>query len=315
MGRGQGVGELGTYILKRVLAVIPVLIVISFLTVTLMRLAPGDPAATLAGDTATPEQIQAIRHDLRLDRPIIVQYGLFMRGLLHGDLGRSLKTNRAVTDELRARLPHTVKLTAAAILFSVILGVFIGIVSAVRQNTVLDNVVMVGVVTGYSFPSFWAGLLLILFFGVKLGWLPFIGDESPKNLILPALTLGLQPAAVLARLTRASMIEVLHLDYIRTAWAKGLRGRIVVTRHALRNALIPLVTVIGLEIGGLLGGAVITETIFNWPGLGTLAITAINTRDYPMVQGVVLLATVTFVLVNLFVDLIYGFLDPRIRYD
>jgi ABC-type dipeptide/oligopeptide/nickel transport system permease component len=180
---------------------------------------------------------------------------------------------------------------------------------------VLDNIVMVGVVTGYSFPSFWAGLLLILFFGVKLHWLPFIGDDSPKNVVLPALTLGLQPAAVLARLTRASMIEVLHLDYIRTAWAKGLRERAVVTRHALRNALIPLITVIGLEVGGLLGGAVIVETIFAWPGLGTLAVTAINSRDYPIVQGVVLMATVTFVLVNLLVDIVYGFLDPRIRFD
>lgn len=304
-----------TYILKRVLSVIPVLVLVSFLTVAMLRLAPGDPAATLAGDFATPQQIQAIRHDLRLDRSIPVQYGLFMRDLFHGDLGRSLRTRRLVSDEIRARLPHTAKLAFAALLFSVILGVTLGLISAVRQNTVLDNIVMVGVVTGYSFPSFWAGLLLILFFGVKLHWLPFIGDDSPKNIILPALTLGLQPAAVLARLTRASMIEVLHLDYIRTAWAKGLKERAVVTRHALRNALIPLVTVIGLEIGGLLGGAVITETIFAWPGLGTLAVTAINSRDYPVVQGVVLMATVTFVLVNLLVDIVYGFLDPRIRYD
>jgi peptide/nickel transport system permease protein len=304
-----------TYILKRVLAVIPVLLLISFLTVAMLRLAPGDPAATLAGDFATPQQIQAIRHDLRLDRPIPVQYALFMRDVFHGNLGRSLKTNRMVTAEIRARAPHTIKLALAALVFSVVLGITVGIVSAVRQNTILDNVVMVGVVTGYSFPSFWAGLLLILFFGVKLGWLPFIGDDSPKNIVLPALTLGLQPAAVLARLTRASMIEVLHLDYIRTAWAKGLRERAVVTRHALRNALIPLVTVIGLEIGGLLGGAVITETIFAWPGLGTLAVTAINARDYPIVQGVVLMATVVFVLVNLCVDIVYGFLDPRIRYD
>jgi peptide/nickel transport system permease protein/oligopeptide transport system permease protein len=304
-----------TYIIKRVLAVIPVLFLISFLTVAMLRLAPGDPAATLAGEFATPQQIQAIRHDLRLDRSIPVQYALFLRDLFHGNLGRSLKTNRLVTDEIRTRLPHTIKLALAALFFSVTLGVTVGIISAVRQNTVLDHIVMIGVITGYSFPSFWAGLLLILFFGVKLGWLPFIGDESPKNLILPALTLGLQPAAVLARLTRASMIEVLHLDYIRTAWAKGLRERVVVMGHALRNALIPLVTVIGLEIGGLLGGAVITETIFAWPGIGTLAVTAINSRDYPVVQGVVLMATVIFVLINLLVDIVYGFLDPRIRYD
>ena len=303
------------YILKRVLAVIPVLIVISFLTVAMLRLAPGDPAATLAGETATPAQILAIRHDLRLDRPILVQYGLFMRDILHGNLGRSLKNNRLVTDEVRTRLPHTAKLAGAAMAFAIILGVTIGIVSATRQNSFLDNIVMVGVVTGYSFPSFWAGLLLILFFGVKLRWLPFVGDESLKNLLLPALTLGLQPAAVIARLTRSSMIEVIHLDYIRTAWAKGLRERTVIVRHALKNALIPVTTVIGLEVGALLGGAVVTETIFSWPGLGTLAVSAINSRDYPMVQGVVLLTTVIFVLINLLVDLVYGFLDPRIRYD
>jgi peptide/nickel transport system permease protein len=303
------------YIVKRVLAVIPVLIIISFLTVAMLRLAPGDPAATLAGDTATPAQILAIRHDLRLDRSIPVQYALFVRDLFHGDLGRSLKSNRPVTAELRTRLPYTAQLTVAAMVFAIVVGISIGIISATRQNSALDNIVMVGVVTGYSFPSFWAGLLLILFFGVKLGWLPFVGDAGPKSLILPALTLGLQPAAVLARLTRSSMIEVIHLDYIRTAWAKGLRERAIVVRHALKNALIPVTTVIGLEVGALLGGAVITETIFSWPGVGTLAVTAINSRDYPMVQGVVLLATVTFVMINLIVDLVYGFLDPRIRYE
>jgi peptide/nickel transport system permease protein len=306
---------MGAYILKRVLAVIPVLIVITFLTVALLRLVPGDAAAALAGETATPQQIAAIRHDLRLDRPIPVQYALFMRDLAHGNLGRSLKTNRLVTDEVRARLPHTAKLAFAAMIFSIIVGVTIGIISATRQNTLLDNFVMVGVITGYSIPSFWAGLLFILLFGVKLHILPFLGDESPKNLILPAVTLGLQPAAVLARLTRASMIEVIHLDYVRTAWAKGLRGRSVIVRHALKNALIPVVTVIGLEVGGLLGGAVITETIFNWPGIGTMAVTAINSHDYPIVQGVVLLATFIFVIINLIVDLLYGFLDPRIRYE
>ncbi|MDQ2784937.1 MAG: ABC transporter permease [Chloroflexota bacterium] len=306
---------MGTYILKRVLAVIPVLVIISFLTVALLRLVPGDAAATLAGETATPQQIVAIRHDLRLDRPIPVQYALFMRDLLHGNLGRSLKTNRLVTDELRARFPYTAQLALAAMFISVILGVTIGIISATRQNTILDNIVMVGVITGYSIPSFWAGLLLILLFGVKLHILPFLGDESPKNLILPAVTLGLQPAAVFARLTRASMIEVIHLDYVRTAWAKGLRERTVIVRHALKNALIPVVTVIGLEVGGLLGGAVITETIFNWPGIGTMAVTAINSHDYPIVQGVVLLATFIFVAINLIVDLLYGFLDPRIRYE
>ncbi len=306
---------MGTFILKRVLAVIPVLLAISFLTVAMLRLVPGDPAASLAGDTATPAQIEAIRRDLRLDEPIHVQYALFMRDVLQGNLGRSLKTNRLVSDELASRMPATAKLAAAAMLFATVVGLAVGIVSAARQNMWVDNAIMAGVVTGYSFPSFWVGILLILFFGVQLRWLPFIGDSSPAHLVLPALTLGLQPAAVIARLTRSSMVEILHLDYVRTAWAKGLRERTVFTRHALKNAFIPVVTVIGLQIGSLLGGAVIAEVIFSWPGLGTLAINAINSRDYPMVQGVVLLAAVTFVMINLFVDLLYGFLDPRIRYE
>ena len=303
------------FIIRRVVQVIPVLIIISFLTIAMLRLAPGDPAATLAGDTATVEQIERIRHDMRLDRPIPVQYALFMRDALQGDLGRSVKTNRAVTDELRSRMGYTARLAGAAMLFSVVVGVGAGVISAIRQNSWLDNGIMVMVVAGYSLPSFWVGLLLIMFFGVRLGWLPFVGAGDWKNLILPAITLGLAPAAVNARLTRSSMIEVINLDYVRTAWAKGLSERVVVMRHALRNALIPVTTVIGLEFGGLLGGAVITESIFAWPGLGTLAINAINSRDYPMVQGVVLLAAVVFVLINLFVDLMYGLLDPRIRYD
>jgi len=305
---------MATFVLRRVLAVVPVLIAISFLTIVMLRLAPGDPAATLAGENATPAQIVAIRHDLRLDQPIYVQYGLFLWDAVHGNFGRSLKTNRTVMDELHTRLPHTAVLALAATVFATVIGLAVGIVSAARQNSWLDNTIMVGVITGYSFPSFWVGILLIMFFGVRLHWLPFIGDGDWKHLILPMVTLGLQPAAVIARLTRSSMLEVLHHDYIRTAWAKGLREQTVFVRHALKNACIPVVTVIGLQIGSLLGGAVIVEVIFSWPGLGTLAITAINSRDYPMVQGVVLLAAITFVVINLIVDLIYGFLDPRIRY-
>ncbi len=306
---------MGRYVIRRLLHVIPVLIIISFLTIAMLRLAPGDPAATLAGDTATPEQIERIRHNLRLDRSIPVQYGLFMRDALRGDLGRSVKTNRAVTDELRARMKYTGMLTLSAMTFAIIVGFTAGVVSAARHNSWLDNSVMMGVVAGYSLPSFWVGLMLMMLFGVRLGWLPFIGADSWKNLILPTLTLGISPAAVIARLTRSSMVEVINLDYIRTAWAKGLSERVVVTRHALRNALIPVVTVVGLQFGGLLGGAVVTESIFAWPGIGSLAITSINSRDYPMVQGVVLLAAVVFVGVNLLVDLVYGLLDPRIRYD
>lgn len=303
------------FILRRILAVIPVLVIISFLTIAMLRLAPGDPAITLAGDTATPAQIEAIRHDMRLDRPIHVQYALFMWDVFHGDLGRSVKTSRAVSDELLARMPNTGKLALAAMGFAIVVGVVTGVIAAARHNSLLDNAIMVSVVTGYSLPSFWIGLLLIMFFGVRLGWLPFVGAGSWKHLILPAITLGLQPAAVIARLTRSSMVEVINLDYIRTAWSKGLRERTVIARHALKNALIPVITVIGLQFGSLLGGAVITEAIFAWPGLGTLAINAINSRDYPMVQGVVLLAAVVFVMLNLLVDLVYGLFDPRIRYE
>ena len=303
------------FIIRRVLQVIPVLIIISFLTIAMLRIAPGDPAATLAGETATPAQIEAIRHDLRLDRSIPVQYALFMRDALQGDLGRSVKTNRTVTDELRSRAGYTAILAASAMAFAIVVGILAGVVSAARHNSFFDNSIMVFVVAGYSLPSFWVGLLFILLFGVHLGWLPFIGAGDWKNLVLPSVTLGLAPAAVIARLARSSMIEVINLDYVRTAWAKGLTERVVIVRHALPNAMIPVITVIGLQFGSLLGGAVITEAIFAWPGLGTLAINAINSRDYPMVQGVVLLAAVVFVFVNLFVDLVYGFLDPRIRYE
>lgn len=306
---------MGRYVIRRLLHVIPVLIIISFLTIAMLRLAPGDPAATLAGDTATPEQIEQIRHNMRLDRPIPVQYALFMRDALQGDLGRSVKTNRAVTDELRARMKYTGMLALSAMTFAIVIGITAGVVSAARHNSWLDNSLMMGVVAGYSLPSFWIGLMLMMLFGVRLGWLPFVGADSWKNLILPTLTLGTGPAAVIARLTRSSMVEVINLDYIRTAWAKGLTERVVVMRHALRNALIPVITVVGLQFGGLLGGAVVTESIFAWPGLGSLAITSINSRDYPMVQGVVLLAAITFVGVNLLVDLVYGLLDPRIRYE
>lgn len=299
----------------RVLAVIPVLFVISVVIVAMLRVTPGDPAIALAGPTASPEQIEGIRHDLHLDRPIYEQYALFMWGAFHGDLGKSFNTNQTVTSVIWTRLPYTVELAAAAMLFAVVFGLVAGVVAAARHNSWFDNVTMTVIVAGYSFPTFWFGLLIILVVGVKFGLLPFVGADTPAHLILPAITLGVHPATVIARLTRSSMLEVINIDYIRTAWSKGLPERTVLLRHGLRNACLPVVTVIGLEIGGLLGGAVITESIFAWPGLGTLVINAINTRDYPIVQGVVLFAALTFVVTNLIVDLIYGVLDPRIRYE
>lgn len=303
------------FTVRRIMATIPVLIVISVVIVAMLRVTPGDPAIALAGPAATPEQIERIRSDLNLDRPIYEQYGLFMWNAVHGDFGRSFNTNQKVLSVLWTRLPYTVELAAAAMVFAVIFGVGAGVIAAARHNSLFDNLIMVVVVSGYSLPTFWFGLLLILFFGVQLGWLPFVGADSPAHLILPALTLGVHPATVIARLTRSSMLEVINTDYVRTAWSKGLNERAVLLGHALKNAFLPVITVIGLQIGGLLGGAVITEQIFGWPGLGSLVINAINTRDYPIVQGVVLFAAVTFVFANLIVDLIYGFLDPRIRYD
>ncbi len=305
---------MGTYVLRRVLAVVPVLLIISFLVVAMLRIVPGDPAQIIAGDFASKEQVEQVRVNLGLDRPVWEQYVRFVANAAAGDLGRSYQTRRTVVQELGVRLPYTAQLAVCAMAFAIVVGLAAGILAGVRQNTFVDNAIMVVVVIGYSLPTFWLGLLFILLFSVNLNWLPVMGHGTALHLVMPALTLGLHPAAVIARLTRGSMIEVINLDYIRTAWAKGLAPATIVLRHALKNALIPVVTVIGLQFGSLLGGAVIVEAIFNWPGIGTLAIQAIRQRDYQMVQGVVLVAAFTFVMVNLLIDLLYGWLDPRIRY-
>jgi peptide/nickel transport system permease protein len=303
------------YTLRRILISIPTLIGVLVIVFMMVRLAPGDPAVLLAGEFASPEVIERARARFGLDRSYPEQFVRFISGLVQGDLGRSTRTNRLVTDDLANFFPNTLELALAAIVVALIVGVPAGVVSALRPNGPLDFGVTFVALLGVSMPVFWFGLLAILFFSVQLGWFPVAGRGTWQHLVLPAITLGLSSTAIIARMTRSSMLEVLNQDFVRTARAKGLPGRSVVLKHALRNALVPVVTVVGLQFGALLAGAVITETVFTWPGIGRLLVDSIRARDYPVVQGSVLLIAVSFVLVNLVVDLIYGFIDPRIRYD
>nr|WP_223811997.1 nickel ABC transporter permease [Geobacillus sp. 46C-IIa] len=298
------------------------LIGISFLVFTSMYIAPGDPAAIIAGPTASQADIDAIRDDLGLNDPFLVQYGRYMNGLLHGDLGYSYQTKQPVWDAIATRFPNTLKLAIASIIVAVIIGVVAGIISAIRQNSWFDVSSTVFALAGISIPNFWLGTVLILIFAVNLQLLPVGGLDAPfytaeglKQLVLPAITLGTGSAAMIARMSRSSMLEVIRADFIRTARAKGLRERTVIWVHALRNAMIPVITVIGLNFGFLLGGTIITEQVFAINGVGRLMVQAIAARDFPMVQGSVLLVATLFVLVNLIVDIIYTFIDPRISYD
>src|SRR3990170_2662738 len=299
------------YLLKRVLLALPVLLGVSIVVFTMIRLIPGDPAQLMAGQAATQEIITGIRRDLGLDRPIIVQYAYFLRNAVRGDLGYSLFNRAPVTDELALRFPNTVRLGLASMLVAVAIGIPAGIISATRHLSWIDSLVMVVALAGVSMPVFWLGLNLIL--AVRLHWLPAIGHEGWAHLILPAVTLGAASAAIIARMTRSAMLEVMRQDYVRTARAKGVAEPSVIGRHALRNALIPVVTVVGLQLGTLLGGAVLTESVFAWPGVGRLLVDAVLARDYPIVQGTVLLIATTFVLLNVLVDVLYAVLDPRIR--
>lgn len=301
---------------------VPVLLGVSVLVFLIVHLTPGDPARLLAGPEAYEEDIQAIRVRLGLDLPLPVQYGRFLRGVVSGDLGTSFRSGRSVAEEISARFPYTVELASVSLFLAVAAGVLVGVFSAARQNSVWDAGAMGTALMGISVPTFWLGLLLMLLFSYYLGWLPASGRGGPvwtraglESILMPAIALGSPSAAVIARLTRSSLLEVLSQDYVRTARAKGLPERVVLYRHALKNALIPVVTVAGLRLGALLGGAVITEQVFAWPGIGTLVVNAINARDYPVVQGTVLLIAAVFVLLNLTVDLVYGLIDPRIRFD
>jgi len=304
-----------TYLLRRILIALPTLLGVVVLVFLMVRLAPGDPAVLLAGEFATPETLEAIRARYGLDRGLPEQFLIYLEALLRGDLGESARSRRPVLEELKTYFPNTLELASAAILVAVLTGIPLGILAALRPGSSLDLSVMVLALLGVSMPVFWFGLLAILIFSVGLGWFPVAGKGTLAHLILPAITLGINATALLARMTRGTLLEVLSQDYIRTARAKGLAERVVIFKHALRNALIPVVTVVGLEFGTLLSGAVITETIFAWPGLGQLLVGSILARDYPVVQGAVLLVAITFVLINLLVDLLYATIDPQVRYD
>lgn len=331
------------YILKRLLLLIPVLLGVLIVVFIVLRVFTNDPAAMMLGQHATAAQVEALRHQLGLDQPLYVQFGTYLWQILHGDFGRSLMTKTPVIQEIAARFPATIELALMAIILATAFGLIMGVVAAVKQNSFWDYFTMLGALVGVSMPIFWLGLLLIILFAVMMGVLPPAGridigmepvsitglylldslltgnwtafQSALKHLILPAVALASYSTAIIARMTRSTMLEVIRQDYIRTARAKGLPERVVVYKHALRNAMIPVITVIGLQMGALLGGAVLTETVFSWPGLGSRLVDAILAADYPMVQGTVIIIATVFVVVNLIVDIIYAFLDPRIHYS
>ncbi len=298
---------------RRLVQLVPTLLVVVTLVFVVFRIVPGDPATLMAGPEATAADRALIRHQLGLDQPLYVQYVTFVRQAVQGDLGKSQYSGRPVIQEVAERYPATLLLALSSLLVSVPLGLLLGAVAAVRQRSPLDYGSMALAVAGVSLPNFWLGLMLVVVFAVGLGWLPSSGMGELRHLVLPAVTLGLPSLAVVARLTRSSMLDTLHRDYIRTARAKGLPEQAVILRHALRNSLIPTVTAIGLQFGHLLGGSVVVETLFSWPGLGYLLITAVRGRDYPVVQGTVLVFAVSFILINALVEALYAYLDPRLR--
>lgn len=305
---------MGRYILRRLLQGVLTLWAASTLAFALTFLS-GDPASLMIGDHWTAEQIAGFRDYMGFDRPAHVQYLEYLGRLAQGDFGRSVRQQAPVTELIRERLPMTATLAGAALLIIVLVALPVGILSALRRNSWLDAFVMSGTILAQSMPTFWLGTILILVFGVALQWFPVSGSGDLRHLILPAITLATFSAARNARMVRSSMLDILSLDYLRTARAKGLNEGVVVVRHALRNALMPVITLLGLEVGSLLAGALVTETVFAWPGIGRLTVDAIYARDYPVVQGVVTFSALVFVVVNLIVDLSYGLLDPRIRYE
>lgn len=302
------------YIIRRLIGALVTLIGLSLIIFFLMRLLPGDPARIIAGLNATDEEVRRIRTQLLLDRPVTEQYVNFFGRLIKGDLGTSARSRRPVLQEITDRLPSTVRLAVISMAFAAAMGILSGILAAYFRNSILDYLITLGTVIGVSMPVYWLGLMMIVLFAVRLRWLPAAGSESVKSYIMPSLTLSLFSLALVARMTRSSMLEVLEEDYIRTARAKGLTEQTMVRVHALKNAMIPVVTVLGLQFGALLGGAVLTETVFGWPGIGQLLVNAIFARDYPVVQGVVLVFSFLFITVNLVIDLLYGYIDPRIHY-
>ena len=304
------------YALNRLLAIIPTLLILTILVFLMVQLVPGDPAEIFLGEKrSSPELLERVRHEMGLDQPLYVQYLSYMGNLLRGNLGESLFNKQPVLDQILVAVPYTLTLALSALLISTILGVGLGIISALNHNSWIDTLSMVVALLGVSMPVFWLGLLLILVFSVTLKWFPPMGQGSLDRLVLPALTLGLLSSATLARLVRSNMLDVLSDDYIRTATAKGLRKNTIVIRHALRNALIPAVTLIGLQFGGLISGAVITETIFARIGLGRMYVESILNKDITMIQGLTLILAFIIMLINILVDISYAALDPRIRYE
>ena len=303
------------YLIRRILLTIPVLIGVATLVFSLIHLVPGDPAQAMLGEGASERDVADLRSRLGLDRPLIEQYGRFMRGLVQGDLGISFRTGQPVVTAIIERVPATVELALASMFVAMIVAIPLGIVAAVRRATFLDYSAMTLALAGISIPNFWLGPMLAIVFAVQLGWLPVSGRGGWESLVLPSAALGAALAAILARMTRASLLEELKELYVRAARARGVSQARAILGHALRNSLIPLVTILGLQFGAVLTGAVITETIFAWPGVGRLLIQSIGFRDYPLVQGCILLIAITYVTVNLITDLVYGVLDPRIRYD
>jgi ABC-type dipeptide/oligopeptide/nickel transport system permease component len=303
------------YLLRRLLLTIPVLLGVATLVFALIHLVPGDPAQAMLGESASPEDVARLRTNLGLDKPLLTQYGAFLAGVGRGDLGRSFRSGQPVAQEIGRRLGDTAILALSAMAVAIVVAIPLGILAAVFRGRFADHAAMTLALVGISIPSFWLGPLLAILFAVQLGWLPVSGSGTPLHVILPAVTLGTALAAILARMTRSSVIEELRELYVLAARARGLSQSRAVLRHAFRNSLIPVVTIIGLQFGAVLTGTIITETIFGWPGVGRLLITAINTRDYPLVQGCILFISVTYVAMNLITDLTYGFLDPRIRFE
>jgi len=306
---------MAAYLLRRFLMTIPVWFAILTLVFLMRPLVPGDPVKIMFfGRSTSPEVVEAMRHQLGLDDPLPVQYVHYVRDVLRGDLGTSITTRKPVTEEIINRYPATLKLAVGSLLVSMLVGLVTGIFAAVYKDSVIDTAAMIFAMGGLSMPAFWFGLVMIYFFSVKLGWFTVIPDGSLKSLVLPALTLGLIASSVVARLVRSALLEVLGQDFIRTARAKGLRERRVLIRHGLGNAMVPVITILGLQFGGLLSGAFIIEAVFAWHGIGELAVKAFAKRDFPLIQGIVLVVATSYVLVNLVVDLLYAFLDPRISY-
>ncbi|CAN5714976.1 ABC transporter permease [soil metagenome] len=302
------------YIIRRVLLIIPVMLGVSVIVFAIMHLTPGDPAMLMLGETAPEAEYQALRLRLGLNEPIHVQYAIWIGRVVQLDFGRSIRSGRPVSAEIAGRAPATIELAVLATLLAIAIGVPLGVLSATRPNTFVDHTATIAAFGGLAMPVFWQGLMMILLFSVLLSWFPSSGRLGGwQYYVLPTITLGTSAIAAITRMTRATMLETLSQDYVRTAQSKGVPGRTIVYRHALRNAMIPIVTVIGLQFGGLLSGAVITETIFAWPGIGRLAVDAIRSKDFPVVQGVVLVFAIMYAVVNLLVDVIYAYLDPRLK--